>query len=904
MKALIQILLLSICWKGIAQTPPGLAWKKVYGGKKSEKAFGITATYDGKIAVIGSSTTEPAQKTDALFLLLDANGQQQKSTLLGGSGDDILRAIAPTYDGGYILAGQTNSFGAGKEDGWLVKLDEKGDTLWQKTAGYHRKEFFNDIIQTADGSLVAVGAIERSEGKTDMWVYKMYPDGPMKWQQFFGSKGTDEARAVAEDAAGNIAIAGITAQGKGGRNIWLFIVDKEGKPLYHQIFGSREYEDVSRIVATRDGGFALAGFAKAGVDGNGLKDMWLIKTAPNGEMVWQNTFGGRSNDSAFGMTETTDGGLILVGYTFSHLIGANTSNALIVKVDGKGKLVWQEDGLGGKQDDELTASALLPDGGFVFAGTTSSKSENADGQDIWVVRYNREFDVNTAIPTNLSLEHFELKDNGDNVLEEGEQAFLTLKIENTGRQDAYDIDLVLQEKTNAKELVFRNYQKIGFLPAGQSKQVFIPLKCLEGVKPGDAVLEAFCTDASRSRTPPVELSVPLKPLNLPSDYLDVQWLDPAPVKGIMQAEVKTGKYTIRLRTRSDRKLNRSHFTVLLNGEPYKVGAKAGETDLADKGKARDIFIYEYTNQLDLKAGKNTVQVVIQNGDKKATSPAFELEYSDKPNLHILAIGIEHDDLKFTTKDAKDFANSFKGQDGLLYDKVYLTTLVSGTRTPAGVFQTEGDVIKKAFRDLKEKYNYTIYEQDLMVVFLSSHGKTVNKDFKIIPTDFGLAGEKVLVDYQNDIIEQLNPLPCRKIVFIDACHSGSFENATTASNTGFSEAGNARSATLIALSSADQNTYTLASCRAEESSWEDEKWGNGAFTKAIIGAFQNEKFKDAEGEFSPAEKDGILTIGELYHYIGRRVPQMLLAAGKQGSQHPYISQEQLDKVKGIAVFEVK
>jgi hypothetical protein len=895
MKAFIKILLLSALLKGsaAAQEAPapiaiGVAWKQVYGGKKSEQATDACATHDGKIAVLGATTSEPAKDKDALFMLLELDGRKTKETLLGKPGDDELKAMTLTDDGGFVLAGRSG------KAAWLVKLNEKGDTLWQKILPSAKgKAFFSDVLQTSDGGLLAVGGINTTEGRMDMWVCRMYADGQVIWQKNFGNRGADEARSVVEDASGNIAIAGITTQGKGSQNIWLFILDKNGKPLHHRIFGTRAYEEVNSITATSDGGFALAGFAKAGTDGGGLKDFWLIKTAADGEMVWQSTFGGRSNDSAFGMTETTDGGLLLVGYTFSHLIGANTSNALIIKVDAQGKQVWQTDALGGKDSDEFTAVAMLPDGGFVLAGTTSSKQEGAQGDDIWVMRLNREFDVNTAIPTQLSITDLKLESDKPGELQEGEAAFLTFTIENQGRQAAYDIDLVAQELANAKGISFQNFKKIGFLPAGQKRLVRLAVQGLEGMEPGDATFSVFCTDASRSRTQPVELKLEMKPLKVASNYLAIKWVKPE--KG--QREVKSPTLSIRLKTWSDKKLNRSHFTIILNGEPYKVGQKAGETGLADKGKARDVFTYEFTSTVELRPGPNTIEVVVDNGSKKVSSEVLTIEYSEKPNLHVIAIGIEHDDLKFTTQDAKDFAASFTGQDGKLFDKVYMTTLVSGARTRSGIFQTEGEVVKKTLRDLKDNYNYTIYEGDLLLLFVSSHGKTVNQDFKIIPTDFGVEGEKSLIDYRKDVVEQLGALPCRKLVFIDACHSGSYETSTA--DTG--EAPSATTAKTLLGIGGDANT--LASCRSDESSWEDAQWNNGAFTEAILGAFKNERYQDANGEFSPTNGDGVLTVGELFDYLQRRVPQMLLDAGKKGTQHPYMAAEQLGKVKDVAMFKI-
>jgi uncharacterized caspase-like protein len=114
---------------------------------------------------------------------------------------------------------------------------------------------------------------------------------------------------------------------------------------------------------------------------------------------------------------------------------------------------------------------------------------------------------------------------------------------------------------------------------------------------------------------------------------------------------------------------------------------------------------------------------------------------------------------------------------------------------------------------------------------------------------------------------------------------------------------AQAKTIVAESNKAATTSTLASCDANESSWEDKVWGNGAFTRAIIGAFRNEEYKDDGGSFRPSADDEVITLGELVAYIDRRVPQMIKDAGKNGTQHPFISQEQLLKVKDIPLFKI-
>lgn len=887
-----------------AQYAPGLVWKKVIGGKKNEIAHDVIPTFDGNIALVGETTSAPALKKDAVWILLDAAGSLKKQVLIGGERDDVLKSMVQTDDGGFVLAGATQSFGQGGSDGWLVKLNAEGDTLWRKTAGAHRQEAFTDLIQTADGGLIAVGSIQspKGQGRKDMWVYSTYEDGSLRWQRSFGERQFDEAKAVVEDEQGNIAIAGVTSSGKGSLNIWLFILDKDGSPLYHRIFGNRQREEIFDLVATQDGGFALAGYSKG--QGQGLKDAWIVKTAADGEMIWESNFGGRNNDSALSITEMTDGGLVLAGYTYSHLIGANTSGTLLVKMDRDGNKVWEQTHpIGGKGNDVLNAISMLPNGCLMVAGSTNSKSEGAKGNDIWVMRLNCDFDINTSIATQLSISNVSFEDNGDQILEEQEQAFLQITLENKGQQDAYEIDLVLDNKSGGKGIEYRESQKLGFLAAGKSKKIRLPINGVEGLELGDALFDLYISDASRSKTLPFEWKIETKPLVIPSNYLDVAWIDPSQnTTTPLKDTVKYGTIGIRLKARSDQPLLRKHFTIYLNGQAYKVGQKAGEASLRSKGNAKKVYTYEYTNQVDLRVGLNNIVVEVDNDSKKIRSTAIQVFFSDKPNLHVLSIGIDHDDLEYTKKDALDFAAGFKNQEGKLFDKIFLTTLVSGQQTRAGRLQTNGSIIKKAFQDLKDNYTYSIYKRDLLIIFLSSHGKAINNEFKVVPSDFTIVGESALIDYKNDIIEQLEAIDCHKVIFIDACQSGSSISQKQTTNKSNSKLPSAN--TLVKLSADYQNTGTLASCEESESSWEDESWENGAFTEAIMAAFKNEKFQDKSGNFSVSPNDNIITLGELYQYIQRRVPQMIENANKAGSQHPFISDEQLEKIKNLPVFEIQ
>lgn len=885
-----------------SQTVPGIAWKKVFGDKDDQRPMDVAPTFDGNIAILGSTK---GLKRDVLWMVADKNGNLLKSKTFSYAGEDVANAFCQTFDGGFVIVGSTNSNGREESKPWILKINDSGDTLWQKQIDSKGKATFFDVLQTSEGYLVITGFCpSKKNSKSDIWVYSTYEDGTLRWEKTYGDEGDDEGKKIVETASGELGVGGVTTSGKGGQNLWLLNIDKEGNPLNYHIYGARQWEDMQDLIATADGGYAMAGIAKTTRDnkGKGRDDFWLINTASNGEVRWQATFGGANNDGARAVAETIDGGFVVAGYTFSHLIGANDGAGYIVKADKTGKLLWQDDKIfATKSNDELSCAVTMFDGSIVVLGSTSAKSEGAKDRDIWVTHLVPESYINPRLKTTLLIKDVVLLENGDKNLEEGEKAYLKIIIENTGKNDAYDVELNVQEKTGAKGLKFRDYQKIGVLRAGTSRTIFLPIEGKAGLQLGEAILEIFCNDISRSNSNVFEKSLATMPIQVGSNFLDISWLDPNPLEGSkMERVIKGGELSVRVKSRSDKALQRRMFTVFVNGESYRVGAKSGEVDLKTLGKAKEIFQYEYTNRLTLQPGINTLEIEVDNGSKKIRSKPFKIEYSTKPNLHILAVGIEHDDLFYTRQDAKSFAESFKSQTNGVFDKVYVTTMISGERTKTDVFQTNGEVLKTEFAQLRDKYNFTIYEQDLLVVFISSHGKTIRNDFKIVPSDFGLAGESCLLDFKKDIVDAIDVLPCTKLLVVDACHSGS----SSAIN-GFVKADEKENSKLVVTTAGEtKSTNMIASCQANESSWEDKRWGHGAFTAAILSAFKNEECVDAAGSYKPSSNDNTLTVGELYNFLIRRVPQMVKEAGKQGTQKPHMEMKQFRTVSELPLYQVK
>jgi hypothetical protein len=172
-----------------------------------------------------------------------------------------------------------------------------------------------------------------------------------------------------------------------------------------------------------------------------------------------------------------------------------------------------------------------------------------------------------------------------------------------------------------------------------------------------------------------------------------------------------------------------------------------------------------------------------------------------------------------------------------------------------------------------------------LVFISSHGKISENRFKVLQTGYNPKYERIAVDYKTDILEVLQSIECKKLIFIDACHSG-----------GAKEGFGAVSKAIADLAEAQPGVTTLSSSSSTEKSYEDAAWGNGAFTKAILEAFANTSLSDEEGSFqADADNDGIIRLGELYTFLRRRVPDLVKTTlpNAPTSQTPFMPENQLD-----------
>ncbi|MCH9812571.1 MAG: hypothetical protein K0U47_01345 [Epsilonproteobacteria bacterium] len=291
-----------------------IIWKKTVGKARKDQAEAIVETTDGYLVAAGSSKSFSENGNYDLFVMkLNQNGQVIWQKSFGGSGKDYARAIAKTNDGGVVIAGATKSFGKGSYDFYVIRLDTNGDKVWSQTYGGEDLDSAYGISATSDGGFIVVGSTDSyGAGNSDFYIIKIDAKGQEEWSQTYGEKKADVFYDVKELADG-YALAGETrSYGSQKRDLSVMKIDKAGKILFHKLFGLKNHEYARGIAITEKQNILVAGVTKS--MGNGRADFYLLELDnKSGELAWANVYGGKKNDIARGITKVNDGGFVIVG---------------------------------------------------------------------------------------------------------------------------------------------------------------------------------------------------------------------------------------------------------------------------------------------------------------------------------------------------------------------------------------------------------------------------------------------------------------------------------------------------------------------------------------------------------------------------------------------------------------
>ena len=298
----------------------------------------------------------------------------------GGDQADMGLSIQLASDGGYIISGLTNSFGAGMSDTWLIKTDTAAAEVWNKTFGSEFDDFGKYIEQTTENDYLIAHNGKNNTGLHGASLLKTYPNGNEKLGRGFDGEGNNIANCIHTTSDSSYIMAGTTtSSGAGLSDVWLIKIDKNGNKLWSKTFGGAGDDSGEFMWQTPDNGYIIVGSTNS--FGAGENDVWLIKTDENGIEEWNKTFGGVNNENGKSIDLTVDGGFIIAGFTESG--GAGNQDFLLLKTNSKGNEEWSKT-FGGAENDFANCVRQTSDGGFVVVGSTQSFGSGK--YDVWLIK--------------------------------------------------------------------------------------------------------------------------------------------------------------------------------------------------------------------------------------------------------------------------------------------------------------------------------------------------------------------------------------------------------------------------------------------------------------------------------------------------------------------------------------
>ena len=358
-------------------------WTRTYDSTESDYTRSAQPTSDNGNIVTGFVSFFGTGKRDIWVLKLDSNGTVEWHNTFGGTFDDFGRSVQQTDDNGYIVAGDTYSFGAGSNDIWILKLDSNGAVQWQKTYGGTSYELAGSVQQTGDGGYI-VGGDTYSFGVADydydIWILKLDSDGTIEWQKTYGGIDDDYTRSIQQTSDGGYIVAGDTHSfGAGDDDIWVLKLDSSGVVQWQKTYGGTSYEHARSAQQTSDNGYIVA--ADTHSFGAGDDDIWVLKLDSSGVVQWQKTYGGIGFERAGSVQQTSDNGYIVAGDASSF--GPGYTDFWVLKLDSNGTIEWQKT-YGGTYNDQAWSVHHISDNGYIVVGLTLSFG--ARHHDIWVLK--------------------------------------------------------------------------------------------------------------------------------------------------------------------------------------------------------------------------------------------------------------------------------------------------------------------------------------------------------------------------------------------------------------------------------------------------------------------------------------------------------------------------------------
>ncbi|MHA1969853.1 MAG: hypothetical protein ACW964_18915 [Candidatus Hodarchaeales archaeon] len=357
-------------------------WEQTVGGHAFELARTVIKTNDNGYIAAGNTESYGAGDSDAFIVKLDASGNLLWNKTFGGVDYDSINEISDTADGNFVLTGETRSFGTGGKDLWLLKIDTDGNLLWNKTFGLADADWGTALVRSGD-NIYVTGFYHPVFGAVgEFLLLKMDQDGNFLWNKTYGYRAGYEIITVNND--------GLLITGSSSENDYKILrVDDEGNELWRKSFGGYGNDYCDQAISTPDGGFLIGGHTLS--FGSGGQEAWLIKIDQDGNHEWNKTFGGVLDDYTNALLNYQDGGYLVVIHTINQGNGDNW----IIKLNGSGEIEWEQYTGYSEGDDFGHDMIEVTENKYVLAGRTEVGGTNSD---IWMFQIT----INDELPTQAS----------------------------------------------------------------------------------------------------------------------------------------------------------------------------------------------------------------------------------------------------------------------------------------------------------------------------------------------------------------------------------------------------------------------------------------------------------------------------------------------------------------------
>ena len=353
-----------------------IVFNTAFGGSNSDVGYSVNQTDDGGYIMAGYTESFGFGSSDVWLVKTNQSGIEEWTQTYGSTGNDIGKYIEVTSDGGFIITGSTHTLGPNYEDVCVMKTEGSGSEVWSQTFGGLATDRGECVKETEDGGFIITGSIylpdTLGDNQLNMYLIKTDASGSEEWSNNFGGNYSDKGYSVLQASDGGFVVAGYytTFDSSIGSNtdLWVLKANSEGNEEWSHTYGGVDFDVAYSLSADEDGGFVITGMYGS--------DTWLLKVSPEGLEEWSQIYSNIQNDHGNSVEQTSDGGFIIAGVL--------SGDALLLKTNSIGEEEWRQY-IGSASGAEWANSVhQTDDGGFILSGST--RSFNFGERDAYLVK--------------------------------------------------------------------------------------------------------------------------------------------------------------------------------------------------------------------------------------------------------------------------------------------------------------------------------------------------------------------------------------------------------------------------------------------------------------------------------------------------------------------------------------